>query len=167
MDDRESAAKVEGFSEFYRQSVSSLVAFLMWQGASLPEAADVAQETMIQAYRYWSTIDHPPAWVRRVSSRMLARRVVATEEPVDQIGERTALLPASTDVTAWEQRHDVLHALTHLPLRQRQVMAWTLDGYRPSEIAEELRITPEAVRSSLKKARRALAAYLAESGKTR
>jgi RNA polymerase sigma factor (sigma-70 family) len=158
---------VEGFSEFYRQFVPSLVAFLMWQGASLPDAADVAQETMIQAYRHWSMIDHPQAWVRRVASRMLTRRAATIAEPVEQIGQRTALLPAPTNVTMWEQRHDVLRALSRLPSRQRQVMAWTLDGYRPSEIAEELRITPEAVRSNLKKARRALTAYLAESGETR
>lgn len=176
MDDREpvptaiaaeSGAEVEGFSEFYRQFVPSLVAFLMWQGARLPEAADVAQETMIQAYRHWPTIDHPQAWARRVASRIHARRAATIEEPIDQVGERTALLPSLIDVVAWEQRHDVLRALSHLPLRQRQVMAWTLDGYRPSEIAAELRITPEAVRSNLRKARRALAAYLAESGETR
>lgn len=80
MDDREpvptavaaeSGAEVEDFSEFYRQFVPSLVAFLMWQGASLPDAADVAQETMIRAYRYWSTIDHPRAWARRVASRTM------------------------------------------------------------------------------------------------
>jgi RNA polymerase sigma-70 factor (ECF subfamily) len=173
MDDREAflrpsppspVPRIEGFSEFYRRFVPSLVAFLMWQGARLPDAADVAQESMIQAYHYWSTIDHPQAWVRRVASRILARRVATVEEPVEQIGERTALFSAATNVTAWEQRHDVLRALSHLPSRQRQVMAWTLDGYRPFEIAQELRITPEAVRSNLKKARRALAAYLAESG---
>jgi RNA polymerase sigma factor (sigma-70 family) len=176
MDDREAflrpsplspVPKVDGFSEFYRQFVPSLLAFLMWQGARLPEAADVAQETMIQAYRHWSTIEHPQAWVRRVASRIVARRIATIEVPVEQIGEWTALLPAATNVAAWEQRHEVLRALSHLPPRQRQVMAWTLDGYRPSEIAEELRITPEAVRSNLKKARRALAAYLAESGGTR
>ena len=128
MDDREAflrpsslspVPRVEGFSEFYRRFVPSLVAFLMWQGARLPEAADVAQESMIQAYRYWSTIDHPQAWVRRVASRMLARRIATVEEPVERVGERTALLPASTNVTAWEQRHDVLRALSHLPPRQR------------------------------------------------
>ncbi|MFJ6199127.1 sigma factor-like helix-turn-helix DNA-binding protein [Micromonospora sp. NPDC092111] len=36
-------------------------------------------------------------------------------------------------------------------------MAWTFDGYRPQEIADELDISPEAVRASLKLARRALA----------
>jgi RNA polymerase sigma factor (sigma-70 family) len=176
MDDREAfprpsppsqVPEVDGYSEFYRQVVPSLVAFLIWQGARLPEAADVAQETMIQAYRYWSTIEHPQAWVRRVASRILARRIATVEEPVERIGEWTALLPAPTNITAWEQRHEVLRALRHLPPRQRQVMAWTLDGYKPSEIAQELRITPETVRSNLKKARRALAAYLAESGGTR
>ena len=51
-----------------------------------------------------------------------------------------------------------------LPLRQRQVMAWTLDGYTPAQIADELQITAEAARSSLKKARRTLATYLREEG---
>ena len=35
-------------------------------------------------------------------------------------------------------------------------MAWTLSGFRPAEIADELGITAEAVRSSLVKARQAL-----------
>jgi RNA polymerase sigma-70 factor (ECF subfamily) len=43
-------------------------------------------------------------------------------------------------------------------------MAWTLDGYTPAQIAEELQITAEATRSSLKKARRTLATYLREEG---
>ena len=46
-------------------------------------------------------------------------------------------------------------------------MAWTLDGYTPAQIANELGITAEAVRSSLKKARRTLAAYLRTEGDER
>lgn len=67
-------------------------------------------------------------------------------------------------MTEWEQRHEVLRVLDLLPLRQRQVMAWTLDGYPPAQIADELGITAEAVRSSLRKARRTLAAYLRAEG---
>ncbi|GGR46147.1 sigma factor-like helix-turn-helix DNA-binding protein [Streptomyces netropsis] len=47
-----------------------------------------------------------------------------------------------------------------LPYRQRQILAWTLSGYTPSEIAQQLELTPEAVRASLKKARRTLAEYI-------
>jgi len=43
-------------------------------------------------------------------------------------------------------------------------MAWTYDGATPSEIATELQITPEAVRSNLKKARTALRNHLPEKG---
>lgn len=146
------------FSAFYRQFVPTLVAFLIWQGARLPEAAEIAQDTMTKAYKGWSEIHHPQAWARQVASRMLARLIASVEKEnlVDEVSERSCLLPL-TNVEAWEQRHDVLRVLDRLPPRQRQVMAWTLDGYTPSEIADELNITAEAVRASLKKARRALA----------
>ena len=49
------------FSAFYRRFVPTLVGFLVWQGARLPDAADLAQVTMSKAYRYWSTISEPEA----------------------------------------------------------------------------------------------------------
>lgn len=84
---------------------------------------------MILAYRNWSTINQPPAWARRVASRALARHIAGIEEnPVDDVGEHGSLLPPLTNVAAWEQQHEVLRVLDLLPLRQRQVMARTLDG---------------------------------------
>ena len=152
------------FSAFYREFVPTLVAFLVWQGARLPDAADIAQDTMIKAYKGWSEIHQPKAWARRVASRELARRIAEIEDPCPNPPERSPLLRTPTNVEAWEQQHEVLRLLDQLPSRQRQVLAWTLDGYPPEEIAKELGITPEAVRSSRWKARRALAKYL---GRTR
>jgi RNA polymerase sigma factor (sigma-70 family) len=89
-------------------------------------------------------------------------RLIACVEKQDLVGEapeRSALLAPLTNVEAWEQRHDVLRVLDYLPPRQRQVMAWALDGYTSLEIADELKITAEAVRASLKKARRTLAEH--------
>ncbi|MFE5126554.1 sigma factor-like helix-turn-helix DNA-binding protein, partial [Streptomyces sp. NPDC056669] len=37
--------------------------------------------------------------------------------------------------------------------RQREVMAWTLDGYRPQEIAQIMGIAPEAARKNLERGR--------------
>jgi RNA polymerase sigma-70 factor (ECF subfamily) len=126
----------------------------------LAAAVDLAQDTMVQAYRRWPTIDHPSAWTRRVASRLWARQVARiAEDPVADVPERPSLLGVP-DVVTWEQRHDVLQVLDRLPTRQRQVLAWTLDGYSSTEIAVELRMTAEAVRSSLAKARRALAGSL-------
>jgi RNA polymerase sigma factor (sigma-70 family) len=142
------------------------VAFLLWQGARLPEALDIAQETMLAAHQHWQTIRHPEQWARRVASRTLIRRATSTEEiPVEQIPDGRPLLAPQTNVGDWEQQHDILRALAVLPPRQRQVMAWTFDGYSPSEIAAELQLTAEAVRSNLRKARQTLAAHLGGTGR--
>jgi RNA polymerase sigma-70 factor (ECF subfamily) len=150
------------FAAFYRAFTPTLVAFLRWQGVPLRHAADLAQETMIQAYRHWDTITHPEPWTRRVASRLWAHHLAETaENPVADVPEPGPLL-AITGVTAWEQRHDVLRVLDLLPSRQRQILAWTLDGYTPTEIATELQISPETVRANLYKARRAIAKQLRE-----
>jgi RNA polymerase sigma-70 factor (ECF subfamily) len=155
-----STAHDAAFSRFYRSFIATLVSFLRWQGVPLREAADIAQETMIEAYRSWATIRSPQAWARRVAARMWARRVAdVAEDPVADVPEQATSLLAITDVVAWEQRHDVLQVLDALPPRQRQVLAWAVDGYTPAEIADELKMSPDAVRASLRKARRALATH--------
>ena len=156
------------FSAFYRRFVPTLVGFLVWQGARLPDAADLAQVTMSEAYRYWSTIREPEAWARRVASRALARHIARVEEnSAGEIPEHSSLLRSLTNVLAWEQQHEVLRLLDLLPPRQRQVMAWTLEGYTPAEIAKELKIESDAVRSSLSKARKTLAQHLGKTGDER
>ena len=161
----DAAARDAAFGAFYREAVPTLVAFLMWQGAALAEAADIAQETMIAAYQRWTTIRVPLAWARRVASRALARRIARVgEDPVDDLAQANPLLPDESGLSDWEQRHDIPRLLALLPPRQRQVMAWTLDDYTPAEIAEELQINPDAVRANLHKARRSLTRHLAAQG---
>lgn len=153
------------FSSFYRQFVPTLVGFLVWQGARLPDATDIAQDTMIKAYQRWSEIRQPESWARRVASRAWIRRIAsATEDPIDDPPEHSSLLPSPPSAEEWEQRHEVLRLLDRLPPRQRQVLAWTLNDYTPAEIAGELGITPETVRANLMKARRALAKHLGTTG---
>lgn len=154
-----------GFTAFYRRSAPRLVAFLRWHGARLPDAAECAQEALAQAFQRWSTIKDPHAWCRRVSSRLYARRVASLEEPVENIETAgSPLLAPGTDVDTLEQRHAILRLLDRLPARQRQVMAWTYDGATPAEIADALQISPDAVRSNLKKARAALRNHLLDNG---
>ncbi len=147
----------EAFATFYQSFTPTLVAFLVWQGVPLQHALDVAQETMTDAYRSWETIRKPEAWARRVASRRWARQIAGSvEDSVDVVPE-PVLVREVSDLTNWEQRHHVLEVLKQLPSRQRQVLAWSLEDYAPAEIAEELQMTPEAVRASLHKARRRLA----------
>jgi RNA polymerase sigma factor (sigma-70 family) len=159
--------EVADFNEFYRGFVPILVVFLVWQGAHLADAANIAQETMTTAYRRWSEIDHPKVWARTVASRKLARHIASIEENPVEPPEPNSLLSDSIDMRTWEQRHAILVALNHLSPRQRQVMAWTLDGYAPAEIASDLHISFQTVRVNLTQGRRALAAYLGTTGEQR
>ncbi|MEU1290160.1 sigma-70 family RNA polymerase sigma factor [Kitasatospora sp. NPDC005856] len=149
----------EDFAEFYRRFTPTLVGFLMWQGAPTRLAADLAQETMIKAFQGWGQIRSPRSWTRKVASRELVRHVSRVEEdPVEQVPETTGLMRrCPAELAEWESRHELEELLGGLPPRQRQVLAWSVSGYSPSEIAEELGIEPAAVRANLMKARRAVA----------
>jgi RNA polymerase sigma factor (sigma-70 family) len=145
------------FSAYYRSDIGALINFLIWQGAKPWDSADCAQEAMIKVHAYWETIANPHAWVRRTASRSWGQRMGRVREFVsDSVPERSALLRDDAGIEAAVQRHDVLRRLEALPLRQRQVLAWTMDGYAAPEIAVELGISADAVRSSLLKARRAM-----------
>lgn len=149
------------FAAFYQENTKSLVAFLLVQGANLIDATDIVQDTMTAAYRRWRSIEHHRAWAYRVTSRALIRRISTIhEDPVAEPSQPSPLL-RDTDIDHWEQHQDIARVISRLPPRQRQIMAWTLFGYTPTEIAGELNITPEAVRSTLLKARRALRTHLA------
>lgn len=160
-----SADTVTEFSAFYRRFVPTLVGFLIWQGVQQADAVEIAQDTMAAAFQSWRGIDHPEAWTRRVASRAYARRIAdLAEDPVAEVPEaHSPLLGNPSDLDAVIGRHEVLRLLKLLPPRQRQVTAWAVDGYAPAEIAQELKMEPDAVRSSLYKARRRLARHIGPS----
>ncbi|PPJ05434.1 sigma-70 family RNA polymerase sigma factor [Nocardia nova] len=157
------AANREAFSTFYREFVPRLVALLIAKGARPADAADIAQDTMMKLWRHWSTITSPKAWTRTVAGRELARRIGAIDEDLIAEPERSALLPSASDIDEWIQSDDYYRVLATLPPRQRQVLAWTMDGYKPAEIAEELHLKPQTVRSNLRNARRTIATQLNRS----
>jgi RNA polymerase sigma-70 factor (ECF subfamily) len=159
------------FTDFYRQQTPGLVAFVMWLGASAADAADVTQETMFRAFLRWKEITHPRTWVRVVASREYLRcRLSDRAEPVGEISGHLLPPGAAADEAAMlgPEVARVLDLLRLLPDRQRQVMAWAIDGYSPAEIAENLNISPVAVRGSLHKARATLKHQMeAEGGQFR
>jgi len=149
----------EVFCTFYLSATKGLVAFLIVQCGNVALAADVTQETMAALYQRWDEVTHRRAWVYRVASRILGRELFAVrrDTPTADVPEPVSLL-RTCEIESWEQQHDLVAELLPLPLRQRQVMAWTLAGFTPTEIAEELSLTSDAVRASLYQARNHLKA---------
>lgn len=159
-------AVVEAFTAFHHVAAPKLMAFLIWNGASFPDAADCVQEALVQAYQQWPTLRHPHAWCRLVASRLYARHVATLlEDPSADLDSLepgalgAALIAPGTDLDALEHRHTVLELLDLLPPRQRQVMGWIYDGVTITEIADALQITPSAVSANLYKARATLRPY--------
>jgi RNA polymerase sigma factor (sigma-70 family) len=152
----------EEFTAFYREFTPRLIAFLLVQGAGLADAADIAQETMVCVFQKWDSVTHPKAYAQRAAVRIRMRRRIH-ESPLAYVAE-PATLGSMSNVSDWELRHEFLRLIGELPQRQRQVLAWTLDGYPPAEIAKMLQMTPEAVRSSLHRARRSVARRLEQEG---
>jgi RNA polymerase sigma factor (sigma-70 family) len=154
------------FADCYAREMPGLVWFVMSLGASAEVAADAAQSAFADAFPVWPAIRHPRAWLRRVAQRGYYRcgfRETPVESPPDQPGS----LPTATAVELREEASAVLVALATLPPKQRQVMAWCIDGYSPAEIARELGADPAAVRQNLAKARKNLKQMLGITGSTR
>jgi RNA polymerase sigma-70 factor (ECF subfamily) len=153
-----------GFDEFFRAEQPRMVALAIAL-TGVPEVArDLAQESLVKAYRAWPsvrTMDRPGAWLRRVTinaamswhrsnrreaaarSRLRAPR--ATESP-EREGERF-----------WE-------AVRALPERQRAAVALHyLEDLSIADVALALDIAEGTVKASLFKARATLASALGAS----
>ncbi|HEY7486585.1 MAG TPA: sigma-70 family RNA polymerase sigma factor [Streptosporangiaceae bacterium] len=167
----ESPAEQDGFANFFAEELPGLLVFLLRQGAGREDAWDAVQESFIRAYLNWQQIDNPRTWIRTTAVRIYRRKVTRDREvPVDMREERHPP-PLFTELDQ-ELDHDeecrlVLGLLRGLPVRQREVMAWSYDGYEPHEIAEFIGISDDAVRASLYQARRRLRRHLGERGNRR
>jgi RNA polymerase sigma factor (sigma-70 family) len=154
------------FADCYARELPGLLWFVMSLGASAEAAADAAQSAFTDAFPVWPTIQHPHAWLRRVAQRAYYRRGMR-EIPVESPPDRPGPLPTASAVELHDEARTVSAALGRLPAKQRQVMAWHVDGYSPAEIAAELGADPAAVRQNLTKARRNLKRLLGIAGSAR
>ena len=150
-----------GFNSFYRIELTPLVHFMIRLGASQPEAEDAAQEAMKTALLRWADIENPKAYVRRAAKRAFYRaRNRDRDRPAREIEASRPHVKCSPVVIFDEETQYVLDALRSLPRAQREVMAWTVDGYEPAEIAGIVGKNPATVRTNLRHARKALLAKL-------
>ncbi|WP_157254797.1 RNA polymerase sigma factor [Nonomuraea typhae] len=156
----------EALAAWYIGNLGGLVLFAMMLGASRHEADDLVHSAFVEALPCWADISHPGAYLRTCISRAYRHgRSRLREEPVAQLPNLAAEPDSAWDAVEFDdQQRRVLNVIRQLPARQRQVLAWTLDGYDPHEIAERLGMRPGAVRANLFKARRNLATAVATWG---
>ena len=155
------------FTEFFRAEHTKLIRFVMTIGAGGDEAAEIAQVTFFKAFEGWAGIRAPRAWIRRVAVNELtaARQAARRETPQATLPDAPVPVSTALAVELTEEARQVLASLQALPPRQRQVMAWIIDGFGAVEIARELGVSPDSVRQSHAKARRNLGRFYERRGK--
>lgn len=156
-----------GVAELHRTAYQPVLRFLIVQGAQWAEAHDAVQEAFMEACRpgVLARVLSPHAWLRKVAYRSWLRR--DGRSPV-QLVELSAAAAESfpdwqTPLQALElstEHRKVLDILQDLPAKQRQVMAWHMDGFSTQEIAAGMDIREDAVRQNLSRARSTLKAKL-------
>ena len=152
------------FEAVYRAERSKLVRYLMSMGVGQHQADDAVQAAFARACDRWDTIRQPRAWLYKVALREFCRvqsGQARREIPAgDALPEAAAEPDAGYLVVLNEEEELVRAALATLPDRQRQVMALTIAGFSPAEIAGELCCDPAAVRQNQVRARDNLARQL-------
>jgi len=142
----------DDFDAFFRADFPPLVAFLCKAGFEAELAREIATEAMLHALEAWPTPEDPRAWVRRVAGRLLdAVGDTHADRAPDGDPQEDEKLAALVD-----QHAGFIDLLASLPGQQRMVLAWSLDGFTPTQIATALRVAPATVRSNLRHVRERL-----------
>lgn len=151
----------DGFDAFFRAQHPKVLAMAIALTGVREVAVDIAQEAMSRALRDWATVrelDAPQAWVRRVTTNLVndwhrgnARFARYAPRLVD---DRPTVLVDPESERFWS-------AVRALPDVQRSVIAlYYLEDRSVADVAEQLEIPVGTVKSSLSKARAALASVL-------
>jgi RNA polymerase sigma-70 factor (ECF subfamily) len=161
--------KYSNFDEFFLAEYRLVVGLLLSLGAQLDQAKDAAQEAMIEIAQRWASIEYPKSYVRIVARRSFYRMNaddIRARSP--QGGSRIELDDDLVVNTAalhdWVQTitelDSILNAIATLPPKQREVVALSLSGLSPQEIAAELDANDSTVRSNLRHGLTAIKAHL-------
>ena len=161
----------DDFDTFFRATYPGLVAMGVSMGSSRAVSQELAQETLLRAYRRWSDLegyDAPAAWCRRVMSNLLIDRHRSRTAERGAVAELSTTVAVDLDVHAvtddpqssigslrWD---DLVATLT-----DRQRLAVTLHyghDLKIDEVADAMDIAPGTVKSSLSKARRNVERHL-------
>jgi RNA polymerase sigma factor (sigma-70 family) len=159
-----SASPPIGVEKFFREHYRDLVATAMYVGATKEQAEDAATaavEEMLRpdpdspGHRAWDRIDDPLRWARKaVISHFLKEKTRGPGRIRDRLVEKGAVTAEGSDeLSLWEDSHWVTQMLESLTRKQREVMTLVINGFSPTQIADLLGRSREAVWQNLLGAR--------------
>jgi RNA polymerase sigma factor (sigma-70 family) len=155
------------FDGFVRRSMPGLLARAILYGGHRQNAEDAVAEAYLEAFRHWSQLRSPAAWVDTTMRRKIARDRSRWWSRWRR-SELDVPVPPRSAVEEEAAALAVLRSIGRLPPRQRQVVVMVcLEGLTYQEVAAELGISSGAVGSNLAKARATLATLLGLTELTR
>ncbi|GAA4895539.1 RNA polymerase sigma factor [Actinomycetospora straminea] len=153
------AGSLAEYTTFYKSAVPQLTAYIMAvYNASKREAAECAHEALVQYLHHRTRVQHPMAWCRQAAKSTFLKRMYDAVESFAEIPATGAPLYQSdnTEDPDKKQRATLLPLIAQLAPRQREVVTLVLASYSHKEIAEELNLTEDVVRSNLRHAKERL-----------
>ncbi|MFI6284500.1 RNA polymerase sigma factor [Streptomyces sp. NPDC051018] len=162
----------EDFSLFFAHWEPQVRRYLVWLEGDGAVIDDAAQETMMSALRYWSTVtelQQPRAWLFKVAGQRLgdaqeARRRSGVSTDPYELPDRSP--PGVRDAFAvQDDRLAILDAVRKLPPRQATAIALQVQYDLPlDEIAGIMGISTGSVKTHVHHARKTLKMLLGEDG---
>ena len=164
----------DAYRRFLQATATHLRAFLRRRLGRWPdEVEDLVQESLLAIHNQRQSYDTGvplTAWVYAIARYKLidwlrrhARRD-SLHDPLDDVDEGESALFTSADEAAGEARRDLAKVLAMLPERQRDAIIHTkLDGLSVREAAGALQMSESAVKVSVHRGLKTLAAMLKEA----
>jgi len=152
----------ELIKELYEKERSGLFLFVRSLGADNQEADDAVQEAFAAVLERWDTIRNPrPYLYTTAMNKYYGANARNRETPASSWMPDQAEPLSSGDIAEFNELEErVRAAVAALPARQRQVMALTLAGFKPAQIAQQLGSEEPAVRQNQARARDNIARQL-------
>lgn len=154
-----------GFQTFWKDHYKHFFKLLMAIGATEEDAEDTIGDVVeyMMGKKSWDGLEHPKAWVRTAILHTYYSRRERERERPERESKGCHIPPDSyidPDLNFWENWEWVTRELNRLPKTQRDVVELTLLEFKPSEIAELLGKSRDAIRQNLAHARKRLKANL-------
>jgi RNA polymerase sigma-70 factor (ECF subfamily) len=154
------ALQRDALEDFFRRHYRDLIKITMFVGANEEQAKDAVAGALVAVVRSWDRIDDPLRWATRAAiNHFYKEKTRGPERLRSRLMEKGAGTAEGADdhqMSVWEDRQWVNQMLASLTPKQAAVMTLLIQGFTPTEIADLLGRTPEAVRQNLLQARRRL-----------